>query len=79
MYEWLGKPFGRTVFTHHAMWVNHTETCCRSKGDLFTGVRGREILRTSPQRRSEKFATAGNHQATPKIRNMRDVPPSSGV
>jgi GAF domain-containing protein len=28
MYEWVSKPFGRTVFTHHAMWVNHTEIRC---------------------------------------------------
>src|SRR3712207_5788522 len=28
MYEWLSKLFGRTVRTHRAMWVNHTEICC---------------------------------------------------
>jgi steroid delta-isomerase-like uncharacterized protein len=25
MYEWLSKSFGRTVCTHHAMWVNHRQ------------------------------------------------------
>jgi hypothetical protein len=28
MYEWLSKPFGRTVCTRHEMWVNHTEIRC---------------------------------------------------
>jgi hypothetical protein len=28
MYEWLNTPFGRTVFTHHAMWANNTEIRC---------------------------------------------------
>jgi hypothetical protein len=28
-YEWLSKPFGRTVRTHHAMWANHTEIRCQ--------------------------------------------------
>src|SRR5215207_2679794 len=28
MYEWLSKPFGRSVCAHHAIWVNHTEIRC---------------------------------------------------
>jgi hypothetical protein len=31
VYERLSKPFGRTVFTHHAMWVNHTEIRCSTR------------------------------------------------
>jgi predicted ATPase len=26
----LTRPFGRTVCTHHAMWVNHTEIRCQT-------------------------------------------------
>src|SRR5215207_11238932 len=29
MYEWLSKPFGRSVCAHHAIWVNHTEIRCQ--------------------------------------------------
>ena len=29
MYEWLSKPLGHTVCTHHAMWINHTEIRCK--------------------------------------------------
>jgi Na+-driven multidrug efflux pump len=28
MWEWLSKPFDRTVCTHHAMRVNYTESRC---------------------------------------------------
>jgi hypothetical protein len=41
---------------------------------LFTRVRGRFLLRTSPLRSSEKFATRKQLQATAKIRCLGDVP-----
>ena len=27
----MGNPFARTVCTHHAIWVNHTETRCEEE------------------------------------------------
>jgi hypothetical protein len=49
---------------------------------LFTGVRGRKILRNSPKRRSEKFHARGNSPAGPGqrcIASSQDAPRSAQV